>query len=142
MNELSQATLTQLANGHAVRDYTLHGQPGGYTLTVRYGMNEGVLVAKRGGPRLFAKIETAFDLLRSLRVAEVDVRITDYEAVPRPYRRGRPAAIAELDRLQGKSKTKKKAPAPPAERTIKPSVKAQIPLPGVVRGSKPRTTGQ
>lgn len=131
VNELSQATLAELASAGAISSYTLHGQPGGYTLIVRYGMSESVLVAKRGGPRLFAKVETAFDWLRSLGVAQVEVRISDYAPSPRPYRKGRPAAIAALDQLQGKTPKRRGAKV-----AVMPSAKAQLPLPGVVRGRR------
>lgn len=137
LKELSHTTLIELATAGAVRAYTLTGQPGGYTLTVRYGMSEGIYVAQRGGPRLFGRVESAFDFLRELGVGHADVQFSAYEPATRPYRKGRAVAIAELDRLQGKRKVKKKAPAPPTERVVKPSAKAQIPLPGVIRGRKP-----
>lgn len=114
VNGVVLSTLRELASSGAVRGYTLNGQVGGYTLTVRYGMTHQVLIAKRGQPRLFAKIETAFEMLRSLGVANVEVIIAGYEAKPRPYRKGRPAALKALSELQ--------------RRSIEPTVKAQIPL--------------
>lgn len=100
VNGIVLSTLRDLASSGAVRSYTLTGQAGGYTLAVRYGMAHQVLIAKRGEPRLFAKVETAFDLLRSLGVGSVEVIIAGYEAKPRAYRKGRPAALKALDAIQ------------------------------------------
>jgi hypothetical protein len=75
MKALSQATLVERALTGAVRGFTLHGHADGYALSVQYGLSEGVFTAKRGGPRRFARIETAFALLRDLSVAVVDVRL-------------------------------------------------------------------
>lgn len=97
---LSQATLVELALAGAVRGFTLHAHAEGYALSVQYGLSEGILTAKRGGPRRFARIETAFALLRDLRAAVVEVRLAPTPVAPRPYRRGRPAALAALDQLQ------------------------------------------
>lgn len=101
MNGIVLSTLRELARSGAVRGYTLTGQVGGYTLTARYGMVDQVLMAKRGEPRLFAKIETAFDVLRTLDVARVEVIIAGYEAKPRAYRKGRPAGLKALAKAKG-----------------------------------------
>lgn len=59
-------------------------------------MADQILIATRREPRLFAKIETAFELLRSLQVPRVEVLTAGYESKPRAYRRGRPGALKAL----------------------------------------------
>ncbi|MGO4262295.1 hypothetical protein [Lysobacter sp. TAB13] len=100
MKVLSQATLVEPALAGAIRGYTPHGH------------REGGLKAKRGGPSRFDRIETAFALPRDLRVAAVEVRLAPAPVVPRPYRRGRPAALAALDPLQGDTRTSVPTPVP------------------------------
>lgn len=129
MTGISLATLRELASSGAIRSYVLLGQVGGYTLSVRYGMTEQLLIAKRGEPRLFAKIETAFDLLRSLKVSNVEVSIAGYEAKSRPYRKGRPGALKALADIKRSSKSSSKT----VKRVIQPSSKAQLKLPGLPR---------
>lgn len=116
MKALSQATLVELARAGAVRGYTLHGRADGYVLSVQYGLHEAVLTAKRGGARRFARIDTALALLRTLRAAAVEVRLADAAPPPRPYRCGRPAGLAALDRLHAEAA----APPPAAPRARSP----------------------
>ncbi|QWP77543.1 hypothetical protein J5226_03810 [Lysobacter sp. K5869] len=96
------ATLAELARAGAVRGDTLHGRADGYVLSVQYGLHEAVLTAKRGARR-FARIDTALALLRTLRAAAVEVRLADAAPPPCPYRRGRPAGLAALDRLHAEA---------------------------------------
>ncbi|ROU07249.1 hypothetical protein [Lysobacter enzymogenes] len=111
MKALSQATLIELARAGAVRGYTLHGRADGYVLSVQYGLHEAVLTAKRGGARRFARLDTALALLRTLRVAAVEVRLADAAPLPpqAPGRLGRagpairrdhPLVAALLDALE------------------------------------------
>lgn len=130
VNGIVLSTLRELASSGAIRAYTLTGQAGGYTLTARYGMAEQTLIAKRGEPRLFAKIETAFELLRSFEVPRVEVIIAGYEAKPRAYRRGRPGALKALAGLQRQAKPAAAGAKTPA-RKVAPSKKAQLKLPGL-----------
>jgi hypothetical protein len=108
VNELSLATLAELASAGAIRHYTLTGQAGGWVLSVRYGMSEAVHITKRGQPRLFARIETAFALLRSLGASSCDVHFSGYERTPRPYRKGRPEALQALKRLQRSARSSRR----------------------------------
>lgn len=96
-----------------MRGYTLHDHADGYIRSVHYGLHGAVLTAKRGGARRFARIDTALARLRTLRAAAVDVRLIDTGPSPRPYRRGRPAGAAALDRLHAEVAT----PSPAAPRT-------------------------
>lgn len=84
---------------------TLYGQAEVDVPSVRYGLTEAVLAAKRGGPRRFARIETPFALLRRLRAAVVDVRLVPtpvmtsvrelvHEFCPSPSHELRPANAA------------------------------------------------
>lgn len=95
-------------------------------------MAEQTLIAKCGEPRLFAKIETAFDLLRSFEVPRVEVILAGYEAKPRAYRRGRPGALKALAGLQRTTKPAAAGAKKPA-RNVTPSKKAQLKLPGLPR---------
>ncbi|QCW24398.1 hypothetical protein FE772_00665 [Lysobacter enzymogenes] len=98
MKALSQATLVELARAGTMRGDTLLGRTDGYVLSVQYGLHEAVLMAKRGGARCFARVDTALALLRTLRAAAVGVRLADAARPPRRYRRDRPAGLAALDR--------------------------------------------
>lgn len=109
MKALSQATLVEL------------GRADGYVPSVQYGPHEAVLTAKRGGARRFARIDTALALLRTLRAAAVEGRLADAAPPPRPYRRGRPAGLAALDRLHAE------AAAPPSAATRARSPRAPQP---------------
>lgn len=133
MNELSLATLTELARAGSIRHYTLTGQAGGWVLTVRYGMTEAVHVVKRGGPRLFARIETAFELLRTLGASSAEVHFSNYERHPRPYRKGRPEALKALNRIKRRERAADSKNGTRRSRSILPSDQAQMKLPGLPR---------
>lgn len=68
---------------------TLHGRADGYVLSVQYGLHEAVLTVKRGGARRFARLDSALALLRTLRAAAAEVRLT--KAVPSLGHTARPS---------------------------------------------------
>ena len=131
MNGIVLSTLRELAGSGAVRGYTLQGQVGGYTLAVRYGMSHQVLMAKRGEPRLFVKIETGFELLRSFGVTSVEVILAGYEPKTRSYNRGRPEALRALSKLKKTDTTTRSK--------ILPTNRAQMRLPGLLKARSKRT---
>ena len=73
------ATARELAAAGAVRHVTLLGRPGGFAILLRVGMADQLLATKVGEPRVFAKMETAAELLRGeLGVAQFDVDASNY----------------------------------------------------------------
>ncbi|WP_394538799.1 hypothetical protein PRJ39_25115 [Lysobacter enzymogenes] len=70
-----------------------------FKVEIANGLRDIVMVARHGGARSLAQIDTVFTLLRA---PAVEVRLADTTLPPRPYRRSRPAT---LDRLRGEAAT-------------------------------------
>ncbi|ATS24097.1 hypothetical protein XppCFBP6982P_23020 (plasmid) [Xanthomonas phaseoli pv. phaseoli] len=146
---ISITTLSALASAGVLRTVQLVGQVGGYTVMVRVGQVEKQLTGQRGTPRVFASLDTAAAQLLALGVTVFEVLPANYVRAPKVYRRGRPAALKELAKLQREGKPAKRAPAKkPAGAAVAtapkilPSDRAQLKLPGLPRTRKPaRTAG-
>ncbi|MFW9441086.1 hypothetical protein ACE8C5_21150 [Xanthomonas euvesicatoria] len=147
---ISIATLAALASAGALRTVQLVGQVGGYAVMVRVGQTEKQLTGQRGEPRVFASLDTAAAQLLALGVMVFEVLPANYVRAPKVYRRGRPAALNALAKLQREGKPAKRTPASkPAGAAavataakILPSDRAQLKLPGLPRTRKPaRTAG-
>lgn len=52
LDTIKEATLRELVQAQSVRVATVLGRPGGYAISVRYGMAERALATSRGGLRL------------------------------------------------------------------------------------------
>ncbi|HHZ56459.1 hypothetical protein [Xanthomonas vasicola] len=143
---ISITTLAALASAGVLRTVQLVGQVGGYTVMVRVGQVEKQLTGQRGEPRVFASLDTAATQLLALGVTVFEVLPANYVRAPKVYRRGRPAALKELAKIQRQAKPAK-TPAGAAVATtttskILPSDRAQLKLPGLPRTRKPaRTAG-
>ncbi|ATB60832.1 hypothetical protein NY98_13485 [Xanthomonas citri pv. fuscans] len=146
---ISITTLSALASAGVLRTVQLVGQVGGYTVMVRVGQVEKQLTGQRGEPRVFASLDTAAAQLLALGVTVFEVLPANYVRAPKVYRRGRPAALKELAKLQREGKPAKRTPAKkPAGAAVAtapkilPSDRAQLKLPGLPRTRKPaRTAG-
>ncbi|MGK4486245.1 hypothetical protein P0967_003900 [Xanthomonas hortorum pv. gardneri] len=120
------------------------GQVGGYTVMVRVGQTEKQLTGQRGEPRVFASLDTAATQLLALGVTVFEVLPANYVRAPKVYRRGRPAALKALAKIQREGKPAKPKPArKPAgvvtvatAAKILPSDRAQLKLPGLPRTRK------
>ncbi|WP_438799309.1 hypothetical protein [Xanthomonas hortorum] len=124
------------------------GQVGGYTVMVRVGQTEKQLTGQRGEPRVFASLDTAATQLLALGVTVFEVLPANYVRAPKVYRRGRPAALKELAKIQREAKPAKPAKKPAGAAAVAtaakilPSDRAQLKLPGLPRTRKTaRTAG-
>ncbi|QUW77711.1 hypothetical protein BRM21_21435 [Xanthomonas oryzae pv. oryzae] len=108
---ISITTLAALASAGVLRTVQLVGQVGGYTVMVRVGQTEKQLTGQRGEPRVFASLDTAAAQLLALGVMVFEVLPANYVRAPKVYRRGRPAALKELAKLQRQAKPAKPKPA-------------------------------
>lgn len=93
------ATARELIDAGSVRNAGLIGQPGGYAVLLRYGMQERVIGTKAGTPRIFSRLEAAAKLLRELGIVRFDVDAANY--APGDVTRTRPdrqAALREVHR--------------------------------------------
>ncbi|MFS8411959.1 hypothetical protein EIQ10_12245, partial [Xanthomonas campestris pv. campestris] len=114
----------------------------GYTVMVRVGQTEKQLTGQRGEPRVFASLDTAATQLLALGVTVFEVLPANYVRAPKVYRRGRPAALKALAKLQREAKPAKPAKKPAGAATVAtaakilPSDRAQLKLPGLPRTRK------
>lgn len=89
---IDHTTLHRLVEAGAVRAAHVVGTPGGWSLTVRLGLNERPLAAQRSRQiRLFKKLETLVSYLKDVGIAQFDVDASNYSPesqnrTPRPDR--------------------------------------------------------
>ncbi|MFG6459699.1 hypothetical protein [Roseateles sp. BYS96W] len=77
---IDHTTLTRLVEAQAVRAAHVIGQPGGWSIVVKYGMTERPLAATRSREvRVFKKFETLVGYLKDLGVSSFDVNAADYD---------------------------------------------------------------
>lgn len=77
---IDHTTLTRLVEAQAVRAAHVIGQPGGWSVIVKYGMTERALAATRSREvRIFKKLETLVGYLKDLGVSRFDVNAADYD---------------------------------------------------------------
>ncbi|MBX8800725.1 hypothetical protein [Pseudochrobactrum asaccharolyticum] len=73
-------TLSRLVEAGAVRGAHVIGQPGGWSLMVKYGMAERALAAQRSRQvRVFRRMETLVTYLKDMGIQHFDVDAADYE---------------------------------------------------------------
>lgn len=92
---IDHATLQRLVEAGAVRGADVVGQPGGWTLCIKYGMIERVLAARRGSIRIFVKLETVVSYLKSIGISQFIVNAANYDSKPL---RTRPDSAARMKR--------------------------------------------
>ncbi len=78
---IDHGMLAGLVAAGAVRTAHVVGQPGGWSLRVKYGAAERALAAQRSRQvRIFRRMETLVSYLQDLGIERFDVDATDYEA--------------------------------------------------------------
>lgn len=89
---IDHTTLHRLVEAGAVRAAHVVSTPGGWALTVKFGLKERPLAAQRSRQiRLFKKLETLVSYLKDVGIAQFDVDASNYSPesqnrTPRPDR--------------------------------------------------------
>ena len=94
-------TLTRLVEANAVSGAIVIGQPGGWSVVVKYGMVERVLAARRGSVRSFRHFETLVGYLKGIGVAKYQVDATQFDPVALKTTRSNAAAKERLKAAHG-----------------------------------------
>ena len=91
-------TLARLVEAHAVRAARVIGQPGGWSVVVKYGTTERPLAASRSRQvRVFKKLETLVGYLKDIGVSRFDVDAANFDSTTAATY-SRPDASAALKR--------------------------------------------
>lgn len=78
---IDHSTLAELVEAGALRGAHVVGQPGGWSLRVKYGAAERALAAQRSRQvRVFRRIETLVSYLKDVGIEHFDVDAADYQA--------------------------------------------------------------
>jgi len=81
METIDHGTLAELVEAGALRGAHVVGQPGGWSLRVKYGAAERSLAAQRSRQvRIFRRMETLVSYLKDVGIDRFDVDAADYEA--------------------------------------------------------------
>ena len=116
METITHPTLVQLVAAGAVRVVVAVGQPGGWSLLVRYGLAERALAAQRSKQvRVFRKLDTLVLYLRQIGVSRFEVDavkpgpkpIADSTGKPDRRRRDKKDTPGNTDSLKPSKSTKK-----------------------------------
>lgn len=84
MDTITHPTLVQLVAAGAVRVVIAVGQPGGWSLLVRYGLAERALAAQRSKQvRVFRKLDTLQAYLEEIGVRRFEVDAANFRVAPR-----------------------------------------------------------
>ena len=84
METITHPTLVQLVAAGAVRVVVAVGQPGGWTLLVRYGLAERALAAQRSKQlRVFRKLDTLQAYLQEIGVVRFEIDAAGFVVAPR-----------------------------------------------------------
>ena len=84
MDTITHPTLVQLVAAGAVRVVIAVGQPGGWSLLVRYGLAERALAAQRSKQvRVFRKLDTLQANLEEIGVRRFEVDAANFRVAPR-----------------------------------------------------------
>ena len=87
METITHPTLVQLVAAGAVRVVVAVGQPGGWSLLVRYGLAERALAAQRSKQvRVFRKLDTLVLYLQQIGVSRFEVDAAGFIVAPKPLR--------------------------------------------------------
>jgi hypothetical protein len=87
METITHPTLVQLVAAGAVRVVVAVGQPGGWTLLVRYGLAERALAAQRSKQlRVFRKLDTLMLYLQEIGVRNFEVEVAGFMVTSRRHR--------------------------------------------------------
>ena len=84
LDTITHPTLVQLVAAGAVRVVIAVGQPGGWSLLVRYGLAERALAAQRSKQvRVFRKLDTLQAYLEEIGVRRFEVDAANFRVAPR-----------------------------------------------------------
>ena len=84
MDTITHPTLVQLVAAGAVRVVIAVGQPGGWSLLVRYGLAERALAAQRSKQvRVFRKLDPLQAYLGEIGVRRCEVDAANFRVAPR-----------------------------------------------------------
>lgn len=89
-------TLAHLVEAGAVRDADVIGEPGGWSVVIKYGMTERALAARRGAIRSFKKFETLVGYLKGIGIAEYRVNAANFDPAALKMRTVRPDSASRL----------------------------------------------
>lgn len=78
---IDHMTLERLVEAGAVHGASIVGQPGGWSVIIKYGMTERALAAKRGAVRVFRKFETLVGYLKDIGIACYQVDASKFDPV-------------------------------------------------------------
>lgn len=92
-NTINHVTLQRLVEAGAVRGADVIGQPGGWGIVVKYGMSERALAARHGAVRIFSRLETLVNYLKSVGISQFNVNASNYDPADK---RTRPDAAARM----------------------------------------------
>ena len=85
METITHPTLVQLVAAGAIRVVVAVGQPGGWSLLVRYGLAERALAAQRSKQlRVFRKLDTLQAYLQEIGVIRFEVDAANFMVALRP----------------------------------------------------------
>lgn len=85
MKTITHPTLVQLVAAGAIRVVVAVGQPGGWSLLVRYGLAERALAAQRSKQlRVFRKLDTLQAYLQQIGVIRFEVDAANFMVALRP----------------------------------------------------------
>ncbi|MCL2656477.1 MAG: hypothetical protein FWD62_03470 [Betaproteobacteria bacterium] len=77
---IDHSTLSRLVEAGAIQGAHIVGQPGGWSVMVRYGIHERPLAAQRSrNVRLFRRFETLVAYLKGVGIARFDVDAAGYD---------------------------------------------------------------
>ncbi|MEO1988863.1 MAG: hypothetical protein ABGX47_19790 [Martelella sp.] len=78
---IDHSTLSRLVEAGAVSGAHVVGQPGGWSVLVKYGMAERALAAQRSRQvRVFRRMETLVSYLKDIGIQRFDVDAAEYES--------------------------------------------------------------
>ena len=102
---IDHSTLAELVEAGALRGAHVVGQPGGWSLRVKYGAAERALAAQRSRQvRVFRRIETLVSYLKDVGLEHFDVDAADYEAEGGRTRPDRAEAMRRAHEAAGHDK--------------------------------------
>jgi hypothetical protein len=94
LDTINHDTLSRLAEASAIRAAHAVGQPGGYALSVQYGMAERYLAAQRSGKvRLFRRLDSLAAYLKTLGISRFDVDTSQHDPATDRQRPDRAEAL-------------------------------------------------
>jgi len=86
LETVDQGTLEKLVEANSVRGVNVVTQVGGWGVVIQYGMTERMLAVRRGGVRIFPRLETLVAFLLRSGITRFQIDATGYDASAKPLR--------------------------------------------------------